>query len=237
MPLLVACQPSVAMIRFQAKPAEAEKLQAELVSTRMPEAIASIELPILGGVSLQAAADDESKLLERTAVMRIVEQYDAIASKGDSIIARGLRTRQAQATAADQAKQRRDRNAGNEDLNRVDPSELNAESLIYLLQRSQQVSATPAVRRFAKRMIEVELTEEQQPAKLLAYMTLINASDKQRRIAETVGGSQGVCRCPRKCRPQTCCSAKSVCDWPPATVRDSRMRFRNCRHNMETNPR
>ncbi len=178
MPLLVACQPSVAMIRFQAKPAEAEKLQEELVSARMPDTITSIELPILGGVSLQAAAEDDSKLLERTAVMRIVEQYDAIASKGDSILARAYEIAKLRPLPPIKPSDEQIETLGNEDLNRVDASELNAESLIYLLQRSQQVAATPALRRFAKRLIEVDLSEEQQPAKLLAYMTLINASDK-----------------------------------------------------------
>jgi tetratricopeptide (TPR) repeat protein len=177
MPLLVACQPSVAMIRFQAKPAEAEKLQAELVASRMPETITSIELPILGGVSLKAAAEDDSKLLERTAVMRIVEQYDAIASKGDSIIAQAYEIAKLKPLPPIKPSNEQIESLGNEDLNRVDASELNSESLIYLLQRSQQVAATPALRRFAKRLIEVDLSEEQQPAKLLAYMTLINASD------------------------------------------------------------
>ncbi len=175
MPMLVAAQPSVAMIRFQAKPAEAEKLQTDLVQSRMPEAIASIELPLLGG-SLKSTADDDTKLLERTAAIRIVEQYDAIASKGDAIISElyGLAKLDPPPTIkplGDQVE-----SIANEDLNRVDASELDAESLIYLLQRAQQVSATPAVRRFAGRLLEVELSEEQKPAKMLAYMTLINAA-------------------------------------------------------------
>jgi hypothetical protein len=60
----------------------------------------------------------------------------------------------------------------------VDVSALDSESLIYILQRAQQVSATPALRRFAKRTIEIELPTEQLPAKMLAYMTLINAADQ-----------------------------------------------------------
>jgi hypothetical protein len=178
LPLLVASQPSVAMIRFQAKPAEAEKLQADLVVARMPDAIAQLELPILDGASLRSSADDDSRLLERTAVMSIVEQYDAIASKGDSIIAEIYEL--ARLEPLPMIKPGRDEieSLANEDLNRVDASELDAESLIYLLQRAQQVSATPALRRFSKRIIEVQLTDEQQPAKMLAYMTLINAADR-----------------------------------------------------------
>jgi tetratricopeptide (TPR) repeat protein len=177
MPLLVACQPSVAMIRYQAKPADAEKLQTDLVQARMPAAIAAVELPILGGLSLQSSADDEAKLLQRTAVIRIVEQYDAIVSKGDQIMADVGRLAKIDPLPVLKPSQGEMESIANEDLNRVDASELDAESLIFLLQRAQQVSATPALRRFAKRMIEVELTEEQLPARLLAYMTLINSAD------------------------------------------------------------
>jgi tetratricopeptide (TPR) repeat protein len=177
LPLLVACQPSVAMLRFQAKPADAEKLQVDLVKARMPEAIASVELPILGGSSLKATADDDSKLLERTAVMRIVEQYDAIASKGDHIVAEVCRVAKIEPLPMFKPKKEDIESLSNEDLNRVDASEMDAESLIYLLQRSQQVSATPALRRFAQQLVTAELTEEQLPARLLAYMTLINAAD------------------------------------------------------------
>ena len=178
MPLLVACQPSVAMLRFQAKPADAEKLQSELVAKRMPEAIASVELPILDNASLKAVADDDSKLLERTAVVRIIEQFDAIASKGSGILDEVYKLARIAPLPAIKPNKEDIESLANEDLNRVDASDLDAESLIYLLQRSQQVAATPALKRFADRLIELDLTDEQQPAKMLAYMTLINSSDQ-----------------------------------------------------------
>jgi hypothetical protein len=49
------------------------------------------------------------------------------------------------------------------------------------------VSATPALRRFSKRIIEVPLTDQQQPAKMLAYMTLINAADRNQEALELLG--------------------------------------------------
>ncbi len=177
LPLLIACQPAIAMLRFKANPSEAEKLQNELTQSRMADAITTLTLPILGGQSLKDLAGDDSKLLERTALMRIVEQYDSIASKSDTVIAKvfeqaGL-TPEPMITPTDDEIE----NIANEDLNRVDPSGLNGESLIYLLQRSQQISATPATRRLAARLIDVELTDEQKPAKLLAYMSMVNAAE------------------------------------------------------------
>ena len=74
----------------------------------------------------------------------------------------------------------------NEDLNRVYGDKLDAETLIYLLQRCQQVAATPAARRFATQLIEAELTAEQQPAKMLAHMTLVNTAKQNDKALEAL---------------------------------------------------
>ena len=177
LPMLVACQPAVAMIRFQAKPAEAEKLQNSLMAARMPTAITSIETPMLEGGSLASTCDDESKLFERTVMMRIVEQYDALVAKGQQVIDEAYRIAKLEPLPMFKPAAGEVESLPNEDLNRIDCSDLDADSLIYLLQRAQQVSATPTVRRVAKQLIGAELSQEQQPAKMLAYMTLINAAE------------------------------------------------------------
>ena len=177
LPLLVASQPPIAMIRYQAKPEEAEALQQELTKLRMPAAIAAAELPILDGGSLASCSGDESKLLQRTAVARIIEQYDAVSSKGVDIIQDVYKLAKLEPLPTIKPSNEEIETIANEDLNRIDPADLSPESLIYLLQRSQQVAATPAIRTFANRLIETDLTEEQKPAKMLAYMTLMNAAD------------------------------------------------------------
>ncbi len=176
LPLLAACQPQIAMIHYKAKPADAEKLQAELMKARMADAIASTEIPLLGGKSLKSTADDESMKFDRTVVMRIIEQYDAIASKGDEIIAELYSLAKLEPLPMIRPENGAVESIANEDLNRVDPSGLDAESLIYLLQRAQQVTSTPAMRRFATKLVGMDLDQEQRPAKMLAYMTLINAA-------------------------------------------------------------
>ena len=184
LPMLVACQPAVAMIRFQAKPAEAEKLQSGLMAARMPKAITSIETPMLDGGSLASTCDDESKLFERTVMMRIVEQYDALVAKGQGIIDEAYRIAKLEPQPMLKPAPGDVETIANEDLNRIDCSDLDAESQIYLLQRAQQVSATPTVRRVAKQLIGTELAEEQKPAKMLAYMTLINAAEGNEQAIE-----------------------------------------------------
>jgi tetratricopeptide (TPR) repeat protein len=176
MPILIAAQPAIAMIRFQAKPAEAEALQNELQEARMPGVIANLRLPLLGGESLVSSADDESKLLERTALLRIIEQYDTLAAKSDAIIDRLYDLAKLEKLPPLKPSSSEVESVSNEDLNRLDPSGLDADALIYLLQRAQQVSATQATRRLARHLIETELSDEQKPAKLLAYMSLINSA-------------------------------------------------------------
>jgi tetratricopeptide (TPR) repeat protein len=178
MPLLVAGQPAIAMIRYHASPIEAEKLQSELIASRMPTSLANLKLPLLGGKSLSSSADDDSLLLERNALMRIIEQYDAIASKGEAIIDEVYKLAKLTSPPTLSPTSAEAEELANEDLSRVDPAELDVESLIYLLQRSQQVSATAAMRRIAKRLITLDLTGDQKSAKLLAYMTLMRSAEK-----------------------------------------------------------
>ena len=176
MPILIAAQPSIPMIRFRAKPAEAEALQNELTAQRTPELVANLQLPLLGGQSLVSSADDPSKLLERTALMRVIEQYDSLASVSDSVIDRIYDLAKLEKLPTLKPAPAEVERIANEDLNRLDPADLDADSLIYLLQRSQQVSATVATRKLARRLIDTELSDEQKPAKLLAYMSLINSA-------------------------------------------------------------
>jgi tetratricopeptide (TPR) repeat protein len=176
MPILMAAQPPIAMLQFHAKPAEAEALQNELVEARMADVTANLRLPLLDGQSLIQVADDSSKLLQRTAVVRIVELYDALASRSEHAINRLYELAKLEKLPALKPTPTELESIANEDLHRIDPDGLPAESLVYLLQRAQQVAATLATRRLAKRLIEIELPAAQQKAKLLAYMSLINAT-------------------------------------------------------------
>ncbi|TWU31516.1 tetratricopeptide repeat protein [Novipirellula artificiosorum] len=176
LPLVVATQPQVAMIRFKTKPAEAEQMQSKLVEQRLPQSIASTKLAILGDASLIETAEDASKLFERTVVMRVVEQYDAIVSKSEDCLSKVYALAKLEPLPTIHLTNEQIETVANTDLNRIDSAELNEDSCLYLLQRAQQISATPAVRQFAKRIIDAELPAEMQMAKMLAYQTLINAA-------------------------------------------------------------
>ncbi|TWT83016.1 hypothetical protein CA13_44790 [Planctomycetes bacterium CA13] len=186
LPLLVATQPQVAMIRFKAKPDEAEAMQNELVQQRLPKAIVSTKLGILGDASLLDTADDASKLLERTVVVRVVEQYDAILSKGEAIMNEVYSLAKLEPLPMIKLTNEEIETVANTDLNRIDASELSEDSCLYLLQRAQQISATPATRQFAKRIIAADLPEEMKMAKMLAYQMLVNAAPGSKVAIETL---------------------------------------------------
>jgi hypothetical protein len=177
LPLLAACQPQVAMIHYKAKPADAEKLQAELLKARMASAIAATEIPLLHGKSLISAADDASLKFERTVAIRMIEQYDAVAARGDEIVSELYSLSKLQRPPVLHPESNEVETLSNDDLNRVDGSKLDANALTYLLQRAQQISATPAMRRFATQLIGMQLSADELPAKLFAYMSLVNSSE------------------------------------------------------------
>ncbi len=186
LPLLAACQPQVAIIPYQAKQAEAEKLQSELMMARLGRRIAETEIPFLDGKSLIETADDESLQFERTVAVRLLEQYDEIVSKGDEVMREVYELANLSAPTDLHPESSEAEAIANEDLNRVHGDKLDTETLIYLLQRSQQVAATPAMKRFANQLIEAELTEEQQPAKMLAHMTLVNTAKQNDKALEAL---------------------------------------------------
>ncbi len=186
LPFLAVIQPQVAMLRFKATPVEADAMQEQLTQQRLPLAITKTKLGILGNASLAETASDPSKLLERSVVVRAAEQYDAIVSKGLSILDEVYRVANVEKPTTIQLSDDEIESVSNTALNRIDPSKLNNESSLYLLQRAQQISSTPAIRMFADRVIAAELPQEMQMAKLLAYSTLINASTNAQEAINTI---------------------------------------------------
>ena len=186
LPLLAAVQPQVAIIPFKAKQSEAEKLQAELMEARLGDRIVDTEIPFLGGKTLRETANDDSLAFERIVAVRLIEQYDEIVSKSETLMDQVYQLSNLTAPENLHPEPADAEAIANEDLNRVHGDKLDAETLIYLLQRCQQVSATPAARRFAAQLIEAELTEEQQPAKMLAHMTLVNTAKQNDKALEAL---------------------------------------------------
>lgn len=184
-PLLAACNTPVAMIRYQGNRADAEALQAEVEASRMPSMIASLPLGLLGGKSLIECVDDESAKFDRTAVMRVVENFDAIVARDESIITKVYELAKLEPLPPISLSNEQAETVANEDLNRIDPQGIDRPTLVYLLQRAQQVAATPAARRFAHQILESDIPEgdeasqqEAASARMFALVSLVQASTR-----------------------------------------------------------
>ena len=177
LPLIAAVQPSVPMLRFKATQAAANKLQLDLLRSRLVQRVLGLALPLTGNRPLRETVDDDALRLQRTAVVRILEQYDTLAADATEALAQLREALKVETLPPIKADPERMEELRNYDLGRVDVSELPIEPLVFLLQRARQISCTPAVRSASRRLIELDPAGELKQAKLMAYMAAIDATD------------------------------------------------------------
>jgi tetratricopeptide (TPR) repeat protein len=183
-PLPLIAEPSLIALRIKANPMEVQAMQDELFRVRVPKNITNVGLPILKGKSLEQTKGDASLVLERSAVVRLIEQYDSITAREPSIMddvysIAGLDKPPMIRPTAEQIEV-----IENVDLIRIDPQGLDVESMVYLLRRAQQVSATPATLRLAEAVLATEIPAGDEEAKIVAYMAAIQTvRDPKRALA------------------------------------------------------
>lgn len=163
-------------------PAAFEQLQQDVFVDRAVIKLSELNIPLLDNRSLKDTAGDDSKWLQRAALIRFLEGEDALVARDEGLIARLCEV-------GDRPIPETIHPTGDEveeipayDLNRIDPSGLDAENLIYLVQRAQQISATKVGRQASRQLVAMDLPEEAelQGAKLLGYSFLMqtaNSSD------------------------------------------------------------
>ncbi|QEG41111.1 tetratricopeptide repeat protein [Roseimaritima ulvae] len=179
--LLEVVSANMPAMQFNGSRAEAARLEQDVLRERLVERVSKVRLPLTDGKSLDETADDDAMKLQRTAVVRILENYDSlvvIAADSLGALAEHLnvdvlpRLKPSDASVEGIA---------NHDLGRLDVSDADAEMAVYVLQRAKQVSCTPAVLAAADRLIELEPQGDMKQAKLYAYLAkvpLIREPDK-----------------------------------------------------------
>ena len=185
-PFLSSAQPKIGMIRFKVSAEEAEAMQKQWFATRMPEVLCSLNLPILGGQSLSETKDNVDLLIERSATLRVIEHYEALVSElGESLsavyAAAGVQQPEAIMATDDDIE-----TLDTADLLRVDVSNLSSTALMYLVQRAQQISSNTVAKVAAKRLLEMDLPEEEAQTHMLAHLALINAVNDSREAIECI---------------------------------------------------
>ncbi|MEM9367858.1 MAG: protein-disulfide isomerase [Planctomycetota bacterium] len=173
-------------------PKQAMQVSKAFFDDRLGDRLASLPVKALGGRSLREVADDDSQQPQKAAVLRYLEGFDLITGRYPTVIDHLYELTSIGAPAAIPVKTDDDVEAvSNQDLNRIDSSELNLEGLVYLVQRCQQVSATIAGLAAARRLISLPVdanSEDDSPAlRLMAYVYLIqslNGSDESISLLE-----------------------------------------------------
>lgn len=176
LPLVLLADPNVVALRIKAKPDEVERMQSDLFTTRAAETITSAPLPILKRRSLADCADDDAVKFERTVVVRVLEQYEVIQSRDVSVLEKirevaGVEAPPMLTPSSDEVE-----SIDSIDLARVDPSNLDLEALMYLLQRTQQVGVKSAGRQIAMEVLSRDVPDDEADAKVVAYMVAAQAS-------------------------------------------------------------
>ena len=177
-PLVSLAAPHAVAIQVRASQADVQKMQTDLVRERAPGIITTTAVPALKGKTLADASGDDSMTAARTAIVRAVESFDALASiPGLMDAVRDAANVPAPETIRPTAEQVD--TLDNVDLPRVDASNLDIESQQYLLQRCEQLRITTAARTLSRLILDRELDataagdDAAVDAKIAAYMSAI----------------------------------------------------------------
>ena len=186
MPLLEAIQPPLAFLGSAATDRKSlVKVQREIVVNKFPERLASLPLPCFGGRTLREAVGDSSTLLARTALVRLLENYESLEDHNDVIMSavRDLAGVSAQSHLIPSSMGEIEE-IDAADLSRIDVANLDATSLLFVFQRARILDCGKLLRRAANRIIEIDLDEKSKGAKVTAYTALIEFASSTEEATE-----------------------------------------------------
>ncbi len=175
-PIGIASQPRPAAIRLKSAD-EAQRFQAELFADRVPTRLVSLPLAIFDGKSADQSDDD----LAKDALIRLIDGEESMRTLmpdiADQVADRLGRPRLPMINPDDDELEE----VSNWMLNRVDPSRLTLEGLVYMLQRCTQVSTFAGGRAAAKRMVtlgDVEGSSDNEvlAAKMMAHTFIVQSA-------------------------------------------------------------
>jgi len=185
---VVACEPRAAMINRKITRQEVEPLLRDFREARFAQRLAAQPLPALGQRSLMDTAGDESLVLQRSAVIRVLENTEQLTH--DAALLDAVRQQAGMEPLPPISVQTSDdlEEVENADLVRVECSGLDADGLSYLLQRAQLLQASAVLRRAAQEILSRDESQIEPELKAGAHLALIelteSADDALRMVAE-----------------------------------------------------
>ena len=186
MPLLEAIQPPLAFLGAAATDRKSlVKVQREIVVNEFPERLASLPLPCFGGRTLREAVSDSSTLLARTALVRLLENYESLEDHNDVIMSAVRELAGVSALShLTPSSMGEIEEIDAADLSRIDVANLDATSLLFVFQRARILDCGKLLRRAANRIIEIDLDEKSKGAKVTAYTALIEFASSTEEASE-----------------------------------------------------
>ena len=186
MPLLEAIQPPLAFLGSAAIDRKSlVKVQREMIVNKFPERLASLSLPCFGGRTLREAVSDPSTLLARTALVRLLENYESLEDHSDVIMSAVREMAGVSALshlAPSSMGEIEEIDAA--DLSRIEVANLDAASLLFVFQRARVLDCGKLLRRAANRIVELDLDEKSKGAKVTAYTALIEFASSTEEASE-----------------------------------------------------
>ncbi|MEM6978481.1 MAG: protein-disulfide isomerase, partial [Planctomycetota bacterium] len=183
-----------------------ESLQRDLLRSRGIEILLNSPIPLLGDATLSGCAGNDAKSLGVAAVLRYLECESSLTASAPGLLPKlfeslGLSSPPEPAPTSEELE-----DIPNDELNRVDVQNLDREGLVYLIQRSLQVSTTLVGRRASEALLALpdegddvsavsvgEASAGQDAdaispaaAKMVAYSFLIQRGGTSKKILETI---------------------------------------------------
>ncbi len=175
-PFTVAGEAQPPVLSQHDKPGLLESVYRAFREAKLANQLLTLQLPALGDRSLQAVAGDSSLLLQREAILRVLENADKIA-ENTHILEAVRQGAGLSALASLLPRSAEDvEEVDNSDLARVDPSGLDEEGLAYLLHRGQSLNMRSLIQRVGQTILDRDLSDENQPLKSAAFVALIETA-------------------------------------------------------------
>lgn len=187
MPLAMTAIPQAGGMKLK-DAQEFDEVQKMLFDDRVVKRLADAQVGLLDGGSLASTAGDETKQLQRMAIVRYLEGEDSLIARDETIIDQVSELANVSAPQAITPSGEEVEEIPSYDLNRVDVTALDTENLAYLVQRAQQISATKVGRAAARRLISMDIPAggEMAGIKLLGYTFMLQHASGVNEVVENL---------------------------------------------------
>jgi hypothetical protein len=185
--LLETLQPPVAFLGDSPNRRDMASVQRDVMLANLPKYFAHTPLACLGAKTLLEAATDPATLQARTALVRLLEGYEALEDYDDSLLDAVRQMANVAPLTPLQLSSIEEVDAVDAaEIARIDVNSLNTESLLFLFQRAHLLDNGKCIRKAAKRIVALDLEGSTKVAKISAYTKLVEFADSAQEASDLI---------------------------------------------------